>query len=447
MTKLLKNTIKVSIRGVRPSLPDTKFETHPRSMFSGAGDACSRRRWASSQLLFTVPILCFMVHCSVCLLPVRFRWNLKGRRSRLTLRRRRLFVVLVPSILLLRLVPPPAMSREGSLTAALFWSSGSDPVVPSSGCRRTRDGVVSVKIVQPFMELRSKATSSISPSPGRLESNKPSGGAPPHITGTRSKHITSSDPNLFGNASVSLSFKVILLRHSSSGDHSFGADERTASWSVLTRLGELMLPYAWACPMCANDQVSPRSYLPEPNYLEENVLQFLMADGDWFSFSEISSGISPCYILTYLFFGKNLPVGSPDTTLFRSSSSSEATFLPPYPLPMARGVFSGLFPNACFSSFIVLPSCGAVSTGPEDASKITSVIFVDGVWTSTSHYVTILKLFDFVVKASPTHSSIVSNSLSSPCEDLSYLAYLSVFCYAYCLRGWIIPSCYCIEEV
>ena len=128
-------------------------------------------------------------------------------------------------------------------------------------------------------------------------------------------------------------------------------------------------------------------------------------------------------------------LGSPDKTLFRSSSSSEATFLPPYPLPVARVVFSGLFLNACFSSFIVLSSCGAVSTGPEDASKITSVIFVDGVWTSTSHYVTILKLFDFVVKAPRTHSSIVSNSLSSPCEDLSYLAYLYVFGYAYCLRG------------
>lgn len=214
-------------------------------MFSGAGDACSRRRWASSLLLFTAHILYFMVHCSVCLLPFRFRWNLEGRRSRLTLRQRRFFVVLLLEILLLRLVPPPVMSREGSLTAALLWSSGSDPVVPSSGCRRTRDGVVSVKIFQPLMELRSKSTSSTSPSPGRLESNKPPSGAPPHITGTRSKHITSSDPNLFGNASASLSFKVILLRHSSSSDHSFGADERTASWSVLARLGELMLPYAW----------------------------------------------------------------------------------------------------------------------------------------------------------------------------------------------------------
>ncbi|CAN6896364.1 unnamed protein product, partial [Brassica oleracea] len=416
-------------------LPGTKFETHTRSMFSGAGDACSRRRWASSLLLFTAHILYFMVHCSVCLLPVRFRWNLEGRRSRLTLRQRRFFVVLLSAILLLRLVPPPVMSREGSLTAALLWSSGSDPVVPSSGCRRTRDGVVSVKIFQPLMELHSKSTSSTSPSPGRLESNKPPSGAPPHITGTRSKHITSSDPNLFGNASASLSFKVILLRHSSSGDHSFGADERTASWSVLARLGELMLPYAWTWPMCEIDQVSPRSYLSKPNYLEENVIHFLMEGGDWFSFLEISSGISPRYILTYLFFGKNLPVGSPDKTLFQLSSSSEATFLPPCPLPVERGVFSGLFPNACFSSFIVLSSCGAVSTGPEDASKITSVIFVDGVWTSTSHYVTILKLFDFVVKAHPTHSSIVSNSLSSPCEDLSYLAYVSVFGYAYCLRG------------
>ncbi|KAG2332685.1 hypothetical protein Bca52824_003865 [Brassica carinata] len=266
-----------------------------------------------------------MVHCSVCLLPIRFPWNLEGRRSQLTLRQRREL-------------------REGSLTAALLWSLGSGPVVPSSGCRRTRTGVVSVKIVQLLMELRSKPTSSNSPSPGRLETHKPLCGAPPFLTGARSKHITSSDPNLFGNAS-------------------------------------------------------------------------------------------------------NLTVGSSSMALFRSSFSLEKKFLPPYPLPMARGVSSGLCSSVCFSSSIILSSCGAVSTGPEDASEITSVSFVDGVWTSTAHYVTIFPLSDCVAKALPTHSSIVSNSLSSSCEDLSYLAYLSAVVYAYCLRRWIIPSCYCIEEV
>ncbi|KAH0894376.1 hypothetical protein HID58_056805 [Brassica napus] len=41
------------------------------------------------------------------------------------------------------------------------------------------------------------------------------------------------------------------------------------------------------------------------------------------------------------------------------------------------------------------------------------------------------QLSDFVVKAHSTHSSFVSNSLSSSIEDLSFLDYLCVVCYAY----------------
>ncbi|CAN7070072.1 unnamed protein product [Brassica rapa subsp. trilocularis] len=132
--------------------------------------------------------------------------------------------------------------------------------------------------------------------------------------------------------------------------------------------------------------------------------------------------------------------------LFRSSSSYEEKPLPPYTLPMARGASSDLLPSVCFSFFIVLSSCGAVSMGPEDTSEITSVVLVDGVWTPTSLNVTILELYDFVVKAFPMHSSIVLNPLSSSFEDLSYLAYLHAGIYAYCKRGWLIPSCYCSEE-
>ncbi|CAN6928035.1 unnamed protein product, partial [Brassica oleracea var. botrytis] len=102
-------------------------------------------------------------------------------------------------------------------------------------------------------------------------------------------------------------------------------------------------------------------------------------------------------------------------------------------LPFSYGnrYFLGLGASVCFSFLIGLPSCVAVSTGLEDAIEITLVVLVDEVWTSTSHYVTILQLFDFAVKALPTHSSTVSNSLSSSVEDLSYLAYLCVVCYAY----------------
>lgn len=90
---------------------------------------------------------------------------------------------------------------------------------------------------------------------------------------------------------------------------------------------------------------------------------------------------------------------------------------------MEIGVPSALFLSVCFSSFIGLLPCVVVSMGPEDAIKITSVILVDEIWISTSLYMTILQLSDEIVKVPPTHSSIVSNSLSYLVEDLSCLAY------------------------
>ncbi|CAN6867110.1 unnamed protein product [Brassica oleracea] len=68
-----------------------------------------------------------------------------------------------------------------------------------------------------------------------------------------------------------------------------------------------------------------------------------------------------------------------------------------------RSYSSVSLPSVCFSFLIGLLSCVAVSTGPEDAIEITSFFLVDEVWTSTSLYVTIIQLSDFVVKATSTH--------------------------------------------
>ncbi|WZZ90706.1 hypothetical protein YC2023_119285 [Brassica napus] len=89
-----------------------------------------------------------------------------------------------------------------------------------------------------------------------------------------------------------------------------------------------------------------------------------------------------------MFNGMNLLVKSPVSVLFQSTSSEEKVS-PSCPLPMERGVSSDSFPSVCFSSLIGLLSCGAVSTGPEDAIETTLVVFVGEVWTSTSLYVTI----------------------------------------------------------
>ncbi|KAF8097240.1 hypothetical protein N665_0292s0019 [Sinapis alba] len=97
-------------------------------------------------------------------------------------------------------------------------------------------------------------------------------------------------------------------------------------------------------------------------------------------------------------------------------------------------------------SLTVLLSCGAVCTGPEDATEFVSTIFRGVDWLLTSLYVIIFLLSDFVVKAISTHSSFVLDSLSSSFEELSCLAYIIVV-YGLTQRGWIIPSSYCKRTV
>ncbi|KAF8103144.1 hypothetical protein N665_0188s0097 [Sinapis alba] len=97
-------------------------------------------------------------------------------------------------------------------------------------------------------------------------------------------------------------------------------------------------------------------------------------------------------------------------------------------------------------SLTVLLSCGAVCTGPEDATDFVSTIFRGVDWLLTSLYVIIFLLSDFVVKANSTHSSFVLDSVSSSFEELSCLVYIIVV-YGLTQRGWIIPSSYCKRTV
>ncbi|KAH0868767.1 LOW QUALITY PROTEIN: hypothetical protein HID58_075789 [Brassica napus] len=316
--------------------------------------------------------------------------------------------------------------REDSLAAAKLWSSGLYPVVLLSG-----------DFAQAFqlrMEHRSQLMNSTSSSSERCESHQPPCAAPPHLKGARSYSITSPDPNLLGETPISPSCKVMLysppgclrdggsfpLRRSSSGGHSVGAEEHLrskASRLVRTTFTELMSLNDWAWPICLMKLVS----LQRPSPIKENSTQISVAFHAWVSVSKISGGISPCDIFSYMSNGMNLLVKSPVSVLFQSTSSEDKVS-PSCPLPMDRGVSSDSFPRVCFSSLIGLLSCGAVSTGPEDAIETTLVVFVDEVRTSTSLYSS-----DFVVKVPSTHSSIVLNSLSSSVEDLSCLAYIYVF--------------------
>ncbi|CAN6850195.1 unnamed protein product [Brassica oleracea] len=67
-------------------------------------------------------------------------------------------------------------------------------------------------------------------------------------------------------------------------------------------------------------------------------------------------------------------------------------------------------------------------------------------WSSTSLYVIISTLSDFVVKATPMHSSFVSNPLSFSFEELSCLVYIVVV-YVFNQRRWLIPSNRCNQAV
>ncbi|KAF2542395.1 hypothetical protein F2Q68_00031704 [Brassica cretica] len=406
-----------------------------------------------------------------------------GRRTRQTLRRRRgLFVALLPVVLSFRLIFTPAMSREDSLATAILRSSDSKAdVSPSPSVRRqTSHSVHYVQAVQLLSERRYQTTNSSPSSPARLE------------------------------------YRGLLLFFKPASDLEAS---RTA---VRFCSGEALPATSFMVPMNGPnpflEPVRPTIYLQGPRSVEENLIRHVMSVGDWVSYAENSGGFTgfPPPRSTSLDFScwKKLREGLPGSVLIRSYSSFEEKLLPPYLLSIERGVSSVSLLSVCFSFFIVLLSCVAVSTGsedaieitsvflvdeiwtltshyvtilplfdfvgkvpsthsstvlnslsssiedlsclvylcavstgPEDANEITSIFLVDEVWTLTLHYVTILPLFDFVVKVPSTHSSTVLNSLSSSIEDLSCLVYLCVVCYVYGQRGWIIPSIYCSDEV
>ncbi|KAJ4883875.1 Uncharacterized protein Rs2_33968 [Raphanus sativus] len=123
-------------------------------------------------------------------------------------------------------------------------------------------------------------------------------------------------------------------------------------------------------------------------------------------FSGGFTGLLFVQMILYSACVKPLPMGSSGSVLFRVSSSFGEKISSPYSFSMERDVSLATMPSVCFSFLIGLYSCVAVSTGPEDAIEITSVVLVDEFWTLTSR-VTIFMLYDFVVKAFSTHSNFV----------------------------------------
>ncbi|CAN6979417.1 unnamed protein product [Brassica rapa subsp. trilocularis] len=168
----------------------------------------------------------------------------------------------------------------------------------------------------------------------------------------------------------------------------------------------MLIFWAWSCKIC--EFVIHLASPPNLKLVFDDLLSVA-------KMQRISGGFTGAFILNvmpYFSFTKNsLPVGSPGWSL-----SS------PYLLSMKGEEF----PNSLLSSdfsFLVYES-----------------------WSSTSLYVTISMPSDFVVKATPTHSSFVSNPLSSSFEELSCLVYIVVV-YVFNQRGWLILSNRCNQAV
>ena len=99
-------------------------------------------------------------------------------------------------------------------------------------------------------------------------------------------------------------------------------------------------------------------------------------------------------------------------------------------------------------SLTVLLSCGAVRTGPEDATDFVSTIFRGVDCLSTSRFnVTKFQLSGFAVNFTSTHSSLTQNSLSIYPRAFSTLIFSVIFSLCTVGRARIIPSSKCSPNV
>ena len=205
---------------------------------------------------------------------------------------------------------------------------------------------------------------------------------------------------------------------------------------------------SWAWP-----STLAKAAIPVINLLKSRNLQHIVSQSISVLVSLINlksfDGFIEVFILSLLQYHslrKQFSVDSPDLLSFSSSSLVEDRILQSYLHSMNGDVLSDHFPSYCFSLLACLFPCVAVCTGPEGAIKITSVFLVGEGCLATS-LVTKSQLSDFAGNALSTHSSHVSNSLSTSYEDLLCLIAFFVVVYGLSSRGCLIPSCHCSRQV
>ncbi|CAN7000681.1 unnamed protein product, partial [Brassica oleracea var. botrytis] len=169
------------------------------------------------------------------------------------------------------------------------------------------------------------------------------------------------------------------------------------------------------------------------------------------NFLKISGGFIWIFTETYLhtmrhlsFMKKLQPFHSPglsSLSSLASFSSEKRSVLSP--VSFSRSVFPLNVKWRCMPiSIIVCLSCGAVRSGPEDATDFVSTVFRGADWVSTSHKVTISQVSGIAMKLASTHSSFSLSSLSTYLRGFSIsIAYVvSSFVCRVCLNSFLLCS-------
>ncbi|KAF2550462.1 hypothetical protein F2Q68_00035865 [Brassica cretica] len=237
----------------------------------------------------------------------------------------------------------------------------------------------------------------------------------------------------------------------SAGDFLAASDSYSRSTTSLANEPAAIGPRfksSWAWPSTLAEAASPVINLLKSRNLQHIVSQSILVLVSLVNLKSFDGFIEVFFLslLQYHSLRKQFLVDSPDLLSFSSSSLVEDRILQSCLHSMNGDVLSDPFPSYCFSLLTSLFPCVAVCTGPEGAIKITSNFLVGEGCLSTS-LVTKSQLSDFAGNALSTHSSHVSNSLSTSYDDLLCLIAFAVVVYGLFLRGCLIPYCHCSLQV
>ncbi|CAH8330306.1 unnamed protein product [Eruca vesicaria subsp. sativa] len=319
-------------------------------MLSGAGDACSRRRWPLSTISSSAFISLLLSCFSSRVLQSR-SVLLSGERG---LRRRHELRSLAFTVVLLTALPPwwvfsPTMSREGSLTNVVLWFTGAFSGESPSGCRWTRHTVNFLRALQLLMEFRSQRSSFRFPPPGSETTKQPCG-APLHFYDARSQDISSLNPNLIGSYSLSSPLSFDDNRDYSGEPISPPASDVIRATSILPSRSMTSLTFPawalgsgprsiamWAWPNFFAEVSNPVIKFRNPRLSNHNVrlvVGLISLDNLKISYGFI--GVYNLSLLQYHFFRKNFSVDPTIMISFLSSSFDKESSSLPY-LPSMNG--------------------------------------------------------------------------------------------------------------